>query len=113
MVAAVEELNGARVARHEPPLAIGVGINTGPVVAGVIGKKKFIYDIWGDAVNLAARLEELGEPNRINISEETAEAVKKEFAVTYRGQKEVHNKGLVGMYFVEPDEGRSIEKKGA
>lgn len=90
-----------------------IGIHTGPVVAGVIGKNKFAYDIWGDAVNLAARLEELGEPNRINISEETAAAVNQEFVVTYRGKKEVHNKGLVGMYFVEPDEGRSIEKKGA
>ena len=80
-----------------------VGIHTGPVVAGVIGKNKFAYDIWGDAVNLAARLEALSEPNRVNISEETAQAVKKQFKMTYRGEKEVHNKGLVGMYFVEQE----------
>jgi len=78
-----------------------IGIHTGPVVAGVIGKNKFAYDIWGDAVNLASRLEALGEPNRINISEETADIVKDQFRLTFRGQKEVHNKGLVGMYFVE------------
>ncbi len=80
-----------------------VGIHTGPVVAGVIGKNKFAYDIWGDAVNLAARLEALSEPNRVNISEETARAVKGQFKMTYRGEKEVHNKGLVGMYFVEQE----------
>ncbi|GAB4487789.1 MAG: hypothetical protein OHK0019_03350 [Saprospiraceae bacterium] len=78
-----------------------IGIHTGPVVAGVIGKNKFAYDIWGDAVNLAARLEEHGEPGRINISKATAEAVKPWFKVTPRGKKEVYNKGLVEMYFVE------------
>ncbi len=80
-----------------------VGVHTGPVVAGVIGKNKFAYDIWGDAVNLASRLEALGEPNRVNISKETAQAITGQFKVTYRGEKEVHNKGLVGMYFVEQE----------
>ena len=79
-----------------------IGIHTGPVAAGVIGKNKFAYDIWGDAVNLAARLEEHGEPGRINVSKATAEAVKHLFKVTPRGKKEVYNKGLVEMYFVEP-----------
>ena len=78
-----------------------IGIHTGAVVAGVIGKNKFAYDIWGDAVNLAARLEEHGEPGRINISKATADAVKSLFKVTPRGKKEVYNKGLVEMYFVE------------
>mgnify|MGYP002147254093 CR=1 FL=1 len=77
-----------------------IGIHTGPVVAGVVGKNKFAYDIWGDAVNLAARLEEHGEPGRINVSKATAEAVRPYFSVTYRGKKEVHNKGEVDMYFV-------------
>ena len=80
-----------------------IGIHTGPVVAGVVGKNKFAYDIWGDAVNLASRLEALGEPNRVNVSKETAQAISKEFKVTYRGKKDVHNKGLVEMYFVEPN----------
>ncbi len=78
-----------------------IGIHTGPVVAGVIGKNKFAYDIWGDAVNLAARLEALGERGRINISGSTAEAVKGLYKISYRGKKNVHNKGLVDMYFVE------------
>ena len=78
-----------------------IGIHTGPVIAGVIGKNKFAYDIWGDAVNLAARLEELGEPGRVNISGATCEAVKHQFRCTHRGKKEVHNKGLVDMYFIE------------
>ncbi len=78
-----------------------LGIHTGPVIAGVIGKNKFAYDIWGDAVNLAARLEALGEPGRINISSATYEAVKHLFITTHRGKKEVHNKGAVEMYFVD------------
>ncbi len=81
-----------------------IGIHTGPVVAGVIGKNKFAFDIWGDAVNLAARLEELGEPGRVNISTATAEAVGDQFKLLFRGEKEVHNKGLVAMYFVEKPE---------
>lgn len=83
-----------------PALLMRIGIHTGPVVAGVIGKNKFAYDIWGDAVNLAARLEELGEPGRINISGATYEAVKHHFTCESRGEKEVHNKGRVGMYFI-------------
>jgi adenylate cyclase len=78
-----------------------IGIHTGPVMAGVIGKNKFAYDIWGDAVNLAARLEENGEPGQVNISGATKEAVKHLFIATHRGQKEVHNKGLVDMYFID------------
>jgi len=81
--------------------AMRVGVHTGSVIAGVIGKNKFAYDIWGDAVNLASRLEELGEPGRINISGATYEAVKHRFPCTYRGKKDVHNKGQVDMYFVD------------
>jgi len=90
--------------KHERPDAhlteMRIGIHTGPVMAGVIGKNKFAYDIWGDAVNLAARLEEHGEPGQVNISAATKEAVKHLYLATHRGQKEVHNKGLVDMYFI-------------
>ncbi|MEI6411019.1 MAG: adenylate/guanylate cyclase domain-containing protein [Bacteroidota bacterium] len=81
-----------------------IGVHTGPVVAGVIGKNKFAYDIWGDAVNLAARLEENGENGKVNISGHTAEIVRKHFKLVYRGIKDVHNKGAVEMYFVEHKE---------
>lgn len=77
-----------------------IGVHTGAVVAGVIGKNKFAFDIWGDAVNLAARLEENGTPGRVNISKSTAEIIENKFRLEYRGQKEVHNKGLVDMYYV-------------
>jgi class 3 adenylate cyclase len=77
-----------------------IGIHTGPVMAGVIGKKKFAYDIWGDAVNLAARLEEHSKPGQVNISSATKEAVKDLFHARHRGKKEVHNKGMVDMYFI-------------
>ncbi len=77
-----------------------IGIHTGPVVAGVVGKNKFAYDIWGDAVNLAARLEEHGESGKINVSRATAEAVQGQFKTTPRGKIDVHNKGMVEMYFI-------------
>jgi class 3 adenylate cyclase/tetratricopeptide (TPR) repeat protein len=77
-----------------------IGIHTGPVVAGVIGKNKFAYDIWGDAVNLAARLEEHGEHGKVNVSGATAEAVRHLYHVEPRGSFSVHNKGEVEMFFV-------------
>ncbi|MGB0524983.1 MAG: adenylate/guanylate cyclase domain-containing protein [Flammeovirgaceae bacterium] len=82
------------------PCQLRVGIHTGRVVAGVVGKKKFAYDIWGDAVNLAARMESNGEAGKVNISGATYELVKEEFSCDYRGKVEVKHKGEVDMYFV-------------
>lgn len=82
------------------PLDIRIGINTGPIVAGVVGTKKFAYDIWGDAVNVASRMESASEPGRINISESTYEFVKNIFDCTYRGEIHVKNKGMMKMFFV-------------
>lgn len=79
---------------------IRIGINTGPVVAGVVGSKKFAYDIWGDAVNIASRMESGSEAGRINISEYTYELVKDQFDCEYRGKIEVKNRGKLNMYFV-------------
>lgn len=77
-----------------------IGINTGPVIAGIVGQKKFAYDIWGDAVNIAARLEAASEVGRINISGSTYELVKDHFYCNYRGLVPAKNKGEIEMYFV-------------
>ena len=74
---------------------------TGPVVAGIVGVKKFAYDIWGDTVNLASRMESSGEPGKVNISGSTYELVKNDFTCTYRGKIQAKNKGEVDMYFLD------------
>lgn len=78
-----------------------IGIHTGPVVAGVVGKNKFAWDIWGDAVNTAARLEQSGAPGQVNISGATFDRVNHAFQCTHRGSIPAKNKGEIGMYFVE------------
>lgn len=84
-----------------PSFELRVGISTGPVVAGVVGTKKFAYDIWGDTVNIASRMETNSEPGKINISETTYALIKDRFRCTYRGELDVKNKGKMRMYFVE------------
>ena len=79
---------------------VRIGIHTGPVVAGIVGTKKWQYDIWGDTVNIASRMESNSEPGRINLSETTFEAVKGEFPSSYRGEIKVKNRGRLKMYFV-------------
>ena len=79
---------------------IRIGIHTGTVVAGVVGHKKITYDIWGDTVNTASRMESSGEPGKINISGTTYEFVKEYFTCDYRGRMPVKYKGDLDMYFV-------------
>lgn len=80
---------------------IRIGIHSGAVVAGIVGVKKFAYDIWGDTVNTAARMEQSGVANTINISQTTYDLVKHRFECTYRGEIAAKNKGDMNMYFVE------------
>jgi len=100
MLELIEKINKGKRELGQDTWGIRIGIHTGPVVAGVIGKYKFQYDIWGDTVNLAARMESSGEPGRINISESTFNDVKGSINCTYRGEIAAKNKGNVKMYFV-------------
>jgi class 3 adenylate cyclase len=101
MQQAVEKLKQERVSSNKPYFELRIGIHTGPVVAGVVGIKKFQYDIWGDTVNLAARMEQSGVPGKINISQHTYDLVKDQFICSHRGKIEAKNKGNLDMYFVE------------
>lgn len=102
--AALDMVNWLEARNRNNPEALlnsmRIGIHTGAVVAGVVGKNKFAYDIWGDAVNLAARLEEHGESGKVNVSGATAKAVKHLYKTAPRGKIDVHNKGMVDMYFI-------------
>jgi len=83
-----------------PRWDIRIGIHTGTLMAGVVGEKKFIYDVWGDTVNLANRVESASEPNRINISQETAQIAGDFFELEARGKIAIKHKDAVNMYFV-------------
>ena len=88
-------------ARGKEPWILRIGLHTGPVVAGVVGKRKFAYDIWGDAVNTASRMESSGEPGEVNVSGATYALLKDHFECVHRGQVEAKNKGRIDMYFVK------------
>ncbi|MCW3123925.1 MAG: hypothetical protein JWQ38_3417 [Flavipsychrobacter sp.] len=79
---------------------IRIGIHSGSVVAGIVGVKKFAYDIWGDTVNTAARMEQNSRDGKINISEATYTLVKDKYECEHRGKIEVKNKGVIDMYYI-------------
>jgi ligand-binding sensor domain-containing protein/class 3 adenylate cyclase len=92
---------GAQISEDiENPWRLRIGIHTGDVTAGVIGTKRFAYDIWGDTVNVASRMEESGEPDTVNVSGKTYEIIEPYFVCTYRGKIPAKNKGHIDMYFV-------------
>lgn len=97
----MRRMNGARAERGLPYMELRVGVHTGPVIAGIVGIKKFAYDIWGDTVNTASRMESSGEAGKVNISGTTYSYVKDKFSFTHRGRIQAKNKGEIDMYFVD------------
>jgi adenylate cyclase len=97
----LNEMKVEKMRSGEPYFEARVGISTGPVVAGVVGVNKFAYDIWGDTVNIAARVQEACEPGRINISAETHREIQYSFRCIYRGRIAAKNKGNIDMYYVD------------
>src|SRR5262249_23189540 len=81
-------------------LQVRIGIDTGPVVAGVIGRAKFIYDLWGDTVNTASRMESHAAPGTIQVTERTSEALRDQYALSRRGTIEVKGKGRMTTYLL-------------
>jgi len=77
-----------------------IGIHTGPVVAGVIGTKKFIYDVWGDTVNVASRMESTGEPGRIQVTAAVESRLRDRFTLEPRGVVEIKGKGPMPTFFL-------------
>jgi adenylate cyclase len=96
MLRAIDDYNS----NADQPLGIRIGMNTGPVVAGVIGSTKFAYDLWGDAVNTASRMESTGVPGRVQISESSAALLQDEFELEHRGIVEAKGKGQLNTYFL-------------
>ncbi|TAK03112.1 MAG: adenylate/guanylate cyclase domain-containing protein [Chloroflexota bacterium] len=101
LAARVAEIDAARLFG----IRFRVGMNCGPVVAGVIGTKKFIYDIWGDTVNLASRMESTGVPGRVQVSGAVEERLRGRFRMAPRGLVEVKGKGFMPTWFLEAEEG--------
>jgi adenylate cyclase len=94
------KLNRQREKLHLPAWQVRIGINTGPVIAGVVGKHKFTYDIWGNTVNITQRVEAAGVPGRICIAASTWQHIKTRFETDARGAVEVKHQGLVNMYYL-------------
>jgi class 3 adenylate cyclase len=94
-------------ANHRKGLGLRIGIDTGPVVAGVIGRRKFIYDLWGDTVNTASRMESHGVAGQIQVTERVADALDGAYVLEPRGTIEIKGKGLMPTWFLRgrTDEG--------
>jgi adenylate cyclase len=93
------EMLGVAAARREG-LGLRIGIDTGPVVAGVIGRRKFIYDLWGDTVNTASRMESQGVPGEIQVTERVVGALDGDYVLEYRGTVEIKGKGAMSTWFL-------------
>jgi len=109
----MEKISKIKIERGEEPWVLRIGLHTGDLIAGVVGIKRFAYDIWGDTVNVAAHMESSGEAGMVNISESTYEAIAEFFVCEYRGKIKAKHKGEIDMYFVhgiKPD--LSVDEEG-
>ncbi len=97
----LNELKKEKLKKGQPYFEARIGVHTGPLVAGVVGSKKFAYDVWGDTVNIAARLESKGEVGKVNISHSTYKLVKGKYNCIPRGKIPIKNRGEIEMYFAE------------
>ena len=110
MVKFIEINKQERILKGQPFFELRLGIHSGPVVAGIVGIKKFAYDIWGDTVNTASRMESSGEIGKVNISGSTYELVKDSFSCVYRGKIAAKNKGFIDMYFAEEKQEHIVQQ---
>lgn len=100
--AAIEAMAFVRkIEKSEYHWQMRMGVHSGPVVGGIVGTDKYVYDVFGDTMNVAARMERYSEPMRINVSEDTYALTGDEFSFIARGQIETKGKGLIAMYFLE------------
>jgi len=97
----MSERQRERAAEGKPSWNVRIGLHVGPLVAGVVGVRKIAYDVWGDTVNTASRIESAGEPGRINVSAAFHERVREQVIAESRGEVGCKSKGLMEMFFID------------